>query len=111
MEGWLNLLSGAAGAALVAGVFSIIQWSLTRKAVQHDKKNEQMDSLVIAARMILYDRIKHLGKSYLSRGWVYVEEMEDLEKMHAVYHGQLGGNGFLNDLMGKVKDLPAKAEK
>lgn len=107
MEGWLNLLSGAAGAALVAGVFSIIQWSLNK----HDKNSKKMDSLMDAAQMILYDRIKHLGKSYISRGWVYVEEMEDLEKMHAVYHGQLGGNGFLNDLMGKVKDLPAKAEK
>lgn len=114
MGAWQNVLGGAVGAALVAGIFSIIRWNLDRKAQKEDKKSIEktkedleIDNLIIAARILLYDRIKHLGNSYIRRGWVSVEEMEDLEKMHSVYHNNLHGNGFLDALMAKVKELPA----
>jgi hypothetical protein len=63
-----------------------------------------MDVLFLADRTILYDRIKHLGKSYIARGWITVEELEDLKNMHKVYHDpdKLNGNGFLDDLMNAV---------
>ena len=123
MEWLVELLSGAAGAALVAGFFTIAQWRLNRKAQKEDKAadrkvadcaargkeiqevRDQLKVALLADRTILYDRIKHLGKSYIARGWVTVEELEDLEMMHKVYHDKdkLDGNGFLDDLMNTVR--------
>lgn len=106
----------------MAGLFGIIQWLLSRKAQKEDKTsakqeakntkqnedmkeiNRKLDVLFIADRTILYDRIKHLAKSYIDCGYVTVEELEDLNRMHSVYHDsdKLNGNGFLKDLMRTV---------
>ena len=70
----------------------------------------RIDVLFLADRTILYDRIKHLGKSYIARGWITVEELEDLTNMHKVYHDKdkLNGNGFLDELMKSVNALPKR---
>ena len=119
MEIILAIIGGGAGAALVAGVFSLLQWRLNRKAQKEDnaanrktadcaargKEIQELTRMVgvlcVADRTILYDRIKHLGKSYIARGYITVEEKEDLSIMHSVYHDKdkLNGNGFLDDLM------------
>ena len=119
----LELLKSAFGAALLAGFFGIWQWRLTRKAQKEDKAadikaancaargaeikqiQETVNSLIVADRTILYDRIKHLAKSYIKRGWISVEEYEDLKRMHNVYHDELGGNGFLDAIMEEVNKL------
>jgi len=59
----------------------------------------------VADRTILYDRIKHLAKSYIKRGWISVEEYEDFDRMHKVYHDDLKGNGFLDNIMAEVNKL------
>ena len=120
---WLELLSGAAGAALVAGLFGLITWVLNRNATKEDKAQSQsiancaergkeiktlkaiMGSLIVADRTILYDRIKYLAKAHIKRGWISVEDYEDLKKMHQVYHDELSGNGFLDALMAEVAKL------
>ena len=125
MEFLKTFLGGAGGAAIVAGLFALIQWRLNRKAHKEDKAADQkaadcaargrdiaelsrkMDVLFLADRTILYDRIKHLAKSYIARGWVTVEELEDLNRMHEVYHDEdkLNGNGFLKELMNTANHL------
>lgn len=122
MEFLKTFLGGAGGAAIVAGIFALFQWRLNRKAQQEDKAvakresestqrdndikdiNRKLDVLFLADRTILYDRIKYLAKSYISRCWVTVEELEDLNRMHSVYHDsdKLNGNGFLKELMNTV---------
>jgi hypothetical protein len=121
-----TILTGAAGAALVGGIFGIIMWCLNRKAAKEDAAkvdvasvcaargktiedlSKMVSSLIVADRTILYDRIKHLAKAYIKRGWISVEEFEDLKRMHDVYHDELEGNGFLNDLMAAVAKLEKK---
>lgn len=123
MEFIKELLGGAAGAAIVGGVFGLIQWLLNRKAQKEDRAANQkavdcaargkeiqtlqatVDSLIVADRTILYDRIKHLAKSYIKRHWISVEEYEDLKRMHQVYHDDLKGNGFLDGIMVEVNQL------
>lgn len=119
---WLPvILGGGAGTALVGGVFTLIQWRLNRKAAREDRAAEVggqelrelkrlVNVLVEADRTILYDRIKHLGKSYIARGYITVEELEDLDLMHGVYHdkAKLGGNGFLDALMRTVHGLEVR---
>ena len=99
-----QFLSSSACAAVVAGIVSLVIWKWNRKATKEDKK----DNLTAGVRVLLYDRIKHLGKEYIMHGWVTAEELEDLIDMHKVYHNDLGGNGFLDNLMEQVKRLPIK---
>lgn len=128
METLLAILGGGVGSALVGGIFALIQWKLNRKAAHEDRTQEisaascaargeqirdlkrLVNVLVEADRMILYDRIKHLGKSYIARGYITVEELEDLDLMHGVYHDKdkLGGNGFLDALMKTVRALDVR---
>jgi hypothetical protein len=122
MQWLLALLGGGVGTALVGGAFTLLQWQLNRKAAREDRATELgleenrelkrlVGVLVEADRTILYDRIKHLGKSYIARGYITVEELEDLNLMHEVYHNKekLGGNGFLDALMHTVHALEVKA--
>lgn len=122
MEFLKTFLGGAGGAAIAAGLFALAQWRLNRKAQKEDKAaakqesdtakqdaqmeeiNRKLDVLFLADRTLLYDRIKHLAKSYIARSWVTIEELEDLNRMHAVYHDsdKLDGNGFLKELMNTV---------
>lgn len=124
-----SILSGSLGTALIGGLFALIQWRLNRRAALADRETEaaagvcaargqeirelktMMGVLIEADRTILYDRIKHLGKSYIARGFVTVEELEDIDLMHTVYHDKdkLGGNGFLDALMKTVHTLEVRA--
>lgn len=130
MQLLLAILGGSCGSALVAGIFGLIQWRLNRKAQKEDQASarkvadsksrdeeleeikKKMDVLVIADRTLLYDRIKHLGKSYIERGYVTMEELEDLNLMHSVYHDKdkLNGNGFLDGVMKTVRALPLRSK-
>lgn len=123
-----TFLCGAGGAALVAGLFTLAQWWLNRRAKKQDEKQtaklancaergkeiqeltRMVEVLCLADRTILYDRIKHLGKSYIAKKFITVEELEDLERMHEVYHDEdkLNGNGFLKELMEAVRALPKR---
>lgn len=128
MEILKSIVGGAAGAAFITGGFSLIKWFLERRAKKADQVEAQnsaaskaredsiaelqrdVDDLKVALRMIMYDRIKHLAKSYIERGYITAEELEDLIAMHQVYHGPLHGNGFLDDLMEQVRHLPLRAK-
>ena len=123
-------LGGAGGTAVVTGIVSLLQWLLSRRAQKADRVtakteaenereekltkeiNRKLDVLFLADRTVLYDRIKFLAKSYIDRGWVTVEELEDLNRMHDVYHDpdKLDGNGFLKDLMKTVNSLEKRAK-
>ena len=126
MEILKTFLTGAAGAALVGGIFGIIMWCLNRKAALKDAAktdvamvceargetietlSKMVSSLIVADRTILYDGIKHLAKAYIKRSWISVEEYEDLKRMHQGYHDELEGNGFLDALMAEVAKLEKK---
>ena len=129
MEIIAAIIGGSCGAAVVSGIFGLITWRLNRKAKKEDTAEQQksndcsaraeqlvelkrmIEVLFVADRTILYDRIKHLGKTYIARGNITVEELEDLSLMHSVYHDKdkLNGNGFLDDLMKSVRKLPIRS--
>jgi len=107
----------------------LIQWRLDRKAQLEDQATEaktvnataqsrdleelkrMVAVLCIADRALLYDRIKHLGKSYIDRGYITVDELEDITRMHSVYHDKdmLNGNGFLDGIMVAIHELEIKS--
>ena len=90
-------------AVLTSSAFSVfVSWLLNRL----DKRKDRKAGVTLGVQVLLYDRIKYLCKDYISNGKISPEDLEDLERMWRVYHDELGGNGFLDKLMGDVKRLP-----
>ena len=133
------ILGGSAGAAVISGVFKLIEWIANRSAQKADRAearadndklqdgsisemredirtiNENVkalvqtcDDLIESNKETLGDRIKHLALKYIAQGFVYDTDLEDLMRMHKVYHDKLNGNGFYDALMKNVKELPIK---
>ena len=94
------IIGSGALSALIAGLF-------TRKA----EKKRRNGGLISGVRMILYERIKYLGRHYIERGFIEADELEDLIEMHNTYHDELEGNGFLDKLMADVKKLPIRRKE
>jgi hypothetical protein len=55
---------------------------------------------------IAYDRITSYGLAYLERGWVTMDEYEELLKFYYEPYKELGGNGTAELIMGQVGRLP-----
>jgi hypothetical protein len=99
----LQILTIVLSSGVVSGVVSIITLIINRK----DKNSKQTKGL----RILLYDRIKHLGRCYIEAQEVSFDDLEDLDAMHKVYHDDLGGNGYLDNIMTRVHALPLKGGK
>ena len=91
----------ACGGAVVAVVGQLIMWVVSRNAAKHDRRSEIADGVMF----LLQDRIKYLAKHYIAGAEISAEDLEDLLRMHEVYH-KLGGNGYLDTLICAVKNLP-----
>lgn len=110
MSEWIPIIITACGAAIVSGAFTLINNAVQRKAEKKEDKNEKLDALVEAQQLIMLDRIKWLGQAYINTGKVDFDDRRLLNKMHAVYHDKLGGNGDLDVIMKEVNKLPLKKE-
>ncbi|MCD8365993.1 MAG: hypothetical protein LUC83_09360 [Clostridiales bacterium] len=95
MEIIVAIIGSGALSVIISNIFSIV------KAKKGKKSGE-----AAGVQLLLYDRIKHLCKSHIERGYIATNDLDDLERMHKVYHDDLNGNGFLDDLMRNVRRLP-----
>ena len=73
-----------------------------------DRRAELRSGVTHGLRLVLKDRLRFLCTRYIEQGWIYEDELEDLISMHSAYHDTLKGNGYLDELMGRVKHLPIK---
>lgn len=92
-------------AILGSSSIATIITAIINAIITHSRAYKNLEN---ANKIIMKDRIKHLGKSYIERGNVSLDELEDLHEMHQCYH-DLGGNGFLDQLMKEVDSLPKPA--
>lgn len=98
--GWLiELLSGAAGAALVAGIFGAVQSRKARK-----------DARGKALRYIMLYIIQERAKQHIKDQCITLEERRSLHHWHDLYHNGLGGNGDADALMAQVDKLSLDTE-
>lgn len=75
-------------------------WYIQRR----DKKNT-FNQLMLG---IGHDRIMHLGKSYIRRGYITSDEFENLHDYIYEPYISCGGNGSAKRLMEEVKKLPMR---
>lgn len=128
----VGVLGGAAGAAVINGLFRLAEQRRSRKAQKEDREEEKHDvnaaqsedirklqedmnaqkasqaNVMAALREVLGAKIKELCLIYIEEGSILSSDYEDLKRMHKVYHDALNGNGFFDDLMYKVRKLPLK---
>lgn len=71
-------------------------------------KSDRNLQLKTAVRLVMKDRIKFLCEQFIQQGWIYEDELDDLIIMHKSYHDDLGGNGFLDNLMERCMKLNIK---
>lgn len=101
MQNLLTFLSGAGGAALIAGIFAVIQHRQKRKDAEAAENNVEMKALRYLMLYIIEERCKEL----IERGTVTLDELRSLHHWHEVYHEGLGGNGDADKLLKRVETL------
>lgn len=99
-----NLFIALIGALTGSGVSSIVVVLLQRKWAKQDKHDERVDALVDANKVLMIDKVRYLGKKYISEGEIHLEDKENLKEMYDAYK-RLGGNGHLETVMAEVNHL------
>lgn len=100
---WIaELLSSATGAAIVAGIFSLILNSEVKK----DNSEAKKDAHSKALRYLMLYIIQERAKAHIKDKVITLEERRSLHHWHDLYHNGLGGNGDADALMAQVDKLP-----
>ena len=68
---------------------------------------DRRTGLRAAMRILLDEKLCHLGERYLEQGHITQEQLKVFTKMHQSYRS-LGGTGYHKTLMKKIEDLPIK---
>lgn len=95
MQYWYEVLSG-----IVSAVLAYAYKKLKRRV----DKQKLIETGMLA---ILHDRLYQLGREYIERGRVTLEELKNMEYLYESYH-ELGGNGTGTEIWERVKNLPVK---
>lgn len=100
MEIFIAILSAGIGAGIMNIVLEIVKhkWSKT------DKRDEKIDAIVNAQKVIMIDRVRYLGREYLKGEKISLEDKENLKEMYEAYKA-LGGNGHLDTIMNEIENL------
>ena len=101
----MDFIVGILGAGIGSGTMAILLAYLNRKWNKADKQDEKMDAVVDGLKVLTVDRVRYLGKSYISSHGISLEDKENLQEMYRAYK-KLGGNGHLNTVMDEVERLP-----
>ena len=106
MDVILAIIGGSAGAALVTGTVTLIQFLINRKDKRSGKENVQNKAL----RYIMLYIIEERAKQFLEHGSITLEKRRSIHHWHELYHDGLGGNGDADALMTQVNKLPLDTE-
>lgn len=102
MDVILAIIGGSAGAAIVTGIFSLIQFFVSRR----DKRSGKSDVNNKALRYLMLYIIQERAKQHMKDGEISLEDRRSLHHWHDLYHNGLGGNGDADALMEQVDRLP-----
>ena len=105
----MDVLVGVMGAGVGSGLMAIILAVINRKWAKEDKKDDRIDALVYAQKVLMRDRVKWLGNQYIHNKGITLSDKDTLAEMHKAYKA-LGGNGHLDVVMREVDKLPVVDE-
>ena len=96
MEPWLSSLISVVIAVMASSGF----WAFIIK------KSESKDVRTQILLGLAHDRIMTLGETYLARGYITMDEYDDLNKYLYKPYKALGGNGTAERMMAEIDKLP-----
>ena len=102
------ILSGGIGAAIAAGVMSILLYKIKRKDAIEDARANKCVMQSTAVRYLMLKAIRDECEKHIAKGYISYEDRRMLHKWHKLYHDELGGNGDAKLLMEEVEELPLK---
>lgn len=70
-----------------------------------EKEQDNKSDMQQALRLMMKDRLRFLCTHYILQEWIYEDELEDILAMHECYHDDLKGNGYLDELIKRVRKL------
>lgn len=74
------------------------------------KRSEKRDAGSKMLKGLGHDRIMTLGRAYIERGWITVDEYENLSKYLYGPYTELHGNGSAEKIMHEVEKLPIRSD-
>ena len=93
-----------------AGIMAILLAWFQRRWGQKDREDGRIKALVEAQKVLMVDRMRHLGAKYIEAGHISLEDKETMKEMYAAYR-ELGGNGHLTTVMDEVSRLNVVVDK
>lgn len=102
----IAIASGSVGAAVAAGVMSIILYRIKRRDSRRDAADVRSAAQTTALRYIMLFIIRWQGTEFVRHGSITWEDRKMLHKWHELYHNELGGNGDAELLMSLIDKLP-----
>lgn len=130
ISGIIALIGGSAGAAVINALSKRWEKKYDRKIAEEDKaeaktdktaaleqhaeetdaqleeQGKKLDAVIEGMRVVLLDRIRYLGQSYINKGEIDFDDRRIFHMMHDVYHDGLGGNGDADLVVEAVDALP-----
>ena len=121
MDSILSVLIGGVGVAFISGIFMLLQSRMTVKAEERSdirkmthllevESKEFFETVQTSIRVLLHDRIKHLAREHIDKGYIYYDDLHDIITMYDIYHDKLKGNGTLAKMMKEVMELTVKSK-
>lgn len=99
--------------AIFTGLLGLItrKWSQMRRDQEQREKaiDDELKSQGIAILALLHNQIFSLGRRYLGRGWITIQELDNLEGLYTAYHDK-GGNGTGTEIYRRCRSLPIKPD-
>lgn len=100
MEPWIQMVLTIVCSVVASSGF----WAwFSQRTQRKDVKTEMLIGLG-------HDRIVNLGKMYIERGWITVDEYENLYEYLYKPYEKMGGNGSAKRIMDEVKQLKIKGD-
>lgn len=105
-----SVIVSLTGFGIIGAILGLSKQIKARKNQELEYKKLQekrLENLEYATRSILHDKIYTKSEDYLERGYVTIEELNNLDYLYRGYKA-LNGNGTGDSLYQKVLDLPTK---
>lgn len=109
-EVMLSVLGGGAGAAVVTGLFALLQYWIKRRDQKKDKQSDKEDATRKALRYLMLYIIQERAKDHIRDKKITLDDRRSLHHWHDLYHNGLGGNGDADALMSQIDSLPLETE-
>lgn len=102
MPEWVIPILSIIGTILASSGF----WAFMQSRQTKDKEESELEHAKTELLVgLAHDRILYLGESYIERGWITVQEFENLHDYLYKPYAACGGNGTAKAVVDKCKTL------